>query len=393
MILLLQPVLSIDWNGNWAMGCDFAGNDLRQAQLPGDQCGDHCADNTNCTHFAWSNWNGGTCTLKGGSVSKQDAVDSGDSSTVCGSSGGIQWQGNWAMGCDFPGNDLGQAAMPGERCGGHCASNPACTHFAWSNWNGGVCTLKGGSISKANAINSGDTSTVCGVIREIPETSGGQPSGSSQSGKTTRYWDAVLTTRYWDCCKPSCAWSGKADVSNPVKTCRNDGFSQLWDFNVRSGCDGSDAFVCNDNIPWAVNDNLAYGFAAANIRGSDERGWCCGCYKLEFTSGPVSGKSMIVQVVNTGADLGENHFDLQIPGSGFGIFDGCTRQWGLPASNWGNRDGGVWLRDMCNGLPDAIREGCYWRFVWFKGADNPSINFAPVQCPAELSQKSNCARR
>ncbi|XP_055345536.1 uncharacterized protein LOC129593311 [Paramacrobiotus metropolitanus] len=93
------------------------------------------------------------------------------------------------MGCDFPGNDLGQAAMPGERCGGHCASNPACTHFAWSNWNGGVCTLKGGSISKANAINSGDTSTVCGVIRENPENSGGQPSGSN------RVFD-VLATRH-----------------------------------------------------------------------------------------------------------------------------------------------------------------------------------------------------
>lgn len=30
------------------------------------------------------------------------------------------------------------------------------------------------------------------------------------------------TTRYWDCCKPSCAWPGKAELasgSNPVTTC------------------------------------------------------------------------------------------------------------------------------------------------------------------------------
>ncbi|XP_055354488.1 uncharacterized protein LOC129600111 isoform X2 [Paramacrobiotus metropolitanus] len=289
----------------------------------------------------------------------------------------IQWNGNWAFGCDFSGNDLDRAQVPGEQCGGQCSSNPQCTHFSWTRWNGGTCFLKRGSISKSNAIKTGDDSNVCGVIRET----GG---GGTQTGKTTRYWD---------CCKPSCSWNGKADVSNPVKTCRKDGFTQLWDVNAQSGCGGGEAYVCNDNIPWAVNDNLAYGFAAAHIKGSDERGWCCGCYKLDFTSGPVSGKSMIVQVVNTGGDLGENHFDLQIPGGGFGIFDGCTRQWGLAESVWGNRYGGVWSRDQCNALPQPIRDGCYWRFDWFKGADNPSVNFAPIQCPAELQRKSNCARK
>ncbi|CAF4848432.1 unnamed protein product, partial [Rotaria sp. Silwood2] len=28
-----------------------------------------------------------------------------------------------------------------------------------------------------------------------------------------------VTTRYWDCCKASCGWTGKASVTNPVKTC------------------------------------------------------------------------------------------------------------------------------------------------------------------------------
>lgn len=53
--------------------------------------------------------------------------------------------------------------------------------------------------------------STCGVV-----------SGQSGSGKTTRYWD---------CCKPSCAWSGKAAVSHPVNTC-NANNQVLSDVNV-----------------------------------------------------------------------------------------------------------------------------------------------------------------
>ena len=37
------------------------------------------------------------------------------------------------------------------------------------------------------------------------------------------------------------------------------------------------------------------------------------CLKLDF-QGVLQGKSMIVQVTNTGGDLGQNQFDVQIPG-------------------------------------------------------------------------------
>lgn len=37
------------------------------------------------------------------------------------SSHGIAWQGNWALGCDFPGNDLSDAKTAGSDCGGLCA--------------------------------------------------------------------------------------------------------------------------------------------------------------------------------------------------------------------------------------------------------------------------------
>lgn len=68
--------------------------------------------------------------------------------------------------------------------------------------------------------------------------------------------------------------------------------------------------MCSNQIPWAVNDSLAYGYAAVNIQGGSESSWCCACYQLTFTSGAVAGKKMIVQATNTGGDLGSNQFDL-----------------------------------------------------------------------------------
>lgn len=122
------------------------------------------------------------------------------------------------------------------------------------------------------------------------------------------------TTRYWDCCKPSCSWPGKASLasgSNPVGTCdAND--KPLTDYNAKSGYDGGGAYMCSNESPWAVSDTLSYGYAAVNIAGGSEASWCCACYELTFTSGPVAGKKMIVQATNTGEDLGANHFNLAV---------------------------------------------------------------------------------
>ena len=91
---------------------------------------------------------------------------------------------------------------------------------------------------------------------------------------------------------------------------------------------------------------------------------------------------MIVQATNTGGDLSANHFDLQMPGGGFGIYNGCAwnngepvngdAQFDIPYSNWGNRYGGVWSRDMCSGLPSVLQAGCQWRWDSFNAGDNPS---------------------
>ncbi|TPX07388.1 uncharacterized protein E0L32_002142 [Thyridium curvatum] len=202
------------------------------------------------------------------------------------------------------------------------------------------------------------------------------------------------STRYWDCCKPSCAWSKKAAVSKPVGTCdKND--NPLADPDAKSGCDGGGAFMCSNQQPWAVNDKLAYGFAATAITGGSEASWCCACYaffthtSLTFTSGPVTGKTMVVQSINTGGDLSNNHFDLQMPGGGQGIFSGCNAQYGsFPGAQYG----GVSSRSECASMPARLRSGCEWRFDWFQNADNPNFDFVQVQCPSEITAISGCKR-
>jgi hypothetical protein len=143
------------------------------------------------------------------------------------------------------------------------------------------------------------------------------------------------TTRYWDCCKPSCGWPGSmsplpyspipsqslantssselttASGSNPVTSC-DISDNPLTDYNAVSGCNGGGAYMCSNQSPWAVSSTLSYGFAATTISGGTEASWCCACYALTFTSGPVAGKTMIVQATNTGGDLGSNQFDIAV---------------------------------------------------------------------------------
>jgi hypothetical protein len=199
------------------------------------------------------------------------------------------------------------------------------------------------------------------------------------------------TTRYWDCCKESCGWTGKASVSHPVFSCDKNN-NNIQDFAAKSACDGGTAYACASHAPRVVNSNLSYGFAAVKLAGSSESQWCCQCYELTFTDGAASGKKFVVQAVNTGGDLGDNHFDLLIPGGGVGIYNACSDQYNAPADGWGSRYGGVSSRDQCSQLPSSLQAGCQWRWDFLNGADNPSVSFNQVTCPSELTSISGCTR-
>lgn len=167
-------------------------------------------------------------------------------------------------------------------------------------------------------------------------------------------------SRYWDCCKPSCGWGMKTNSGKYIQTCDKSD-NPLSSSDTKSGCDsGGSAYMCSNQSPWAVNDTVAYGWAAVKLAGSNEQTWCCACYELTFTSGAVAGQKMIVQASNTGGDLGQNHFDIAMPGGGVGLFNACTSQYGAPPNGWGQQYGGVSSRSDCDSFPEKLKAGCYW---------------------------------
>ncbi|KAJ8982524.1 hypothetical protein NQ317_018565 [Molorchus minor] len=190
------------------------------------------------------------------------------------------------------------------------------------------------------------------------------------------------TTRYWDCCKPSCASSYYHDP--PVASCSSDGVTKILT-DDESGCASGDAYMCSNQEPYGVNTSLSYGFAAASFVGGVDTSMCCACMLLTFTDTEIAGKQMVVQVTNTGSDLGVNHFDIAIPGGGNGIFNqGCTNQWGTQAFDSINSE------SDCDNIPSDLQKGCQFRFEWMQGASNPSVSFEEVTCPGELIAITGC---
>jgi hypothetical protein len=161
-----------------------------------------------------------------------------------------------------------------------------------------------------------------------------------------------------------------------------------------------------------VGSKLSYGFAA--VPGSGD---ICGkCYQLDFKSGYVYGKTMIVQAVNIGWDVGGGQFDLLIPGGGVGAFNACSGQWGVNSSELGAQYGGLLtactstygedaqrsvlqscVMNKCNSIFAAsgradLLAGCKWFVDWFGVENNPVLKYQEVACPAAISAKSGMYR-
>ncbi|ORX45391.1 hypothetical protein BCR36DRAFT_333203 [Piromyces finnis] len=259
-----------------------------------------------------------------------------------------------------------------------------------------ITTIRPIPVTSAAAATTTTTITTTTTVAEKKETSVLDSDANSTHGLFVSLPEVTKgetgrTTRYWDCCLASCAW--KENTGGPVvNACEIDGKTLIKNFDYTYGnvCAGGKGFMCNNNQPWEINEDIAFGFAAASFSKGSQADWCCSCYRLQFTSEEVKGKQMIVQITNTGTDLSDNHFDIQIPGGGVGIFNGCQKQWNSPADGWGQRSGGINSRSDCSNLPKELQDGCYWRFDWFKNADNPAVTFERVQCPVELTSKSGC---
>lgn len=203
---------------------------------------------------------------------------------------------------------------------------------------------------------------------------------------------AGVTTHYWDCCKPSCSWRENIKAKQgPVASCAKDGVTKL-DPSAMSACGaGGVAYMCNNQGPWTVNSTLAYGFAGASLKGGVDYSLCCACLQLTFKHEKLTGKKMIIQATNTGADAWQSHFDLAIPGGGVGVNTiGCQTQWNAPPDGWGQRYGGVSNKAGCAQLPKQLQKGCEFRFDWLEGIENPNVDYVQVTCPASIVSVSGC---
>ncbi|OBT97587.1 hypothetical protein VE01_04513 [Pseudogymnoascus verrucosus] len=204
----------------------------------------------------------------------------------------------------------------------------------------------------------------------------------------------AITSRYWDCCKPSCGWADKAGFvdKSPVQSC-DINQNPLLDNSQGTGCNGGHAFGCPTNAPWAVNDTFSYGFVGTFLVGGDESSWCCSCYQLNFTSGAVKGKSMIVQASNTNYDSpNANVFTLGIPGGNTSYAGACGIEYSVSDSVFGTKNVGLLNRADCDNLPAALKPGCQWRFDWFNDAEGPNVEYKRVTCPKVLTDITKCKR-
>jgi len=112
---------------------------------------------------------------------------------------------------------------------------------------------------------------------------------------------------------------------------------------------------------------------------------------------------------NMGGDVGQGQFDILIPGGGLGMFDSFSGQLGVSKDRLGANEGGFladcertlnWasgtlaqyqkcLRDKCNDVFSdpkhaLLKQGCVFYADWFMAANNPSMTYEQVTCPAIL---------
>lgn len=354
---------------------------------------------------------GGSPTASGGSLasggasgaSSGGAFASGGSGAVSGGgSGGASEGGSGAVSTQagFPG-----AGTSGGDSGGSSGQGGGGFGQGGGPGQGGGGFGKGGGMGQGGAMN-GQGGAMMGQGGST--ASGGSPPQPQQCNQPQG--QQGFTTRFWDCCKPSCSWSGNVGGRNPAKACNQQNQTH-GNRDAQSACSGGDSFACWDFSPWAVDDTLAYGFAAFN------GGQCGQCYELKFTgqsnsqpddqgSAGICHKRMIVQVVNIGGIQG-NQFDIMIPGGGVGDFNACSRQWNVQDNQLGERYGGLMLAcqkqnnelearksctlNACNqlfGNNQQLLAGCKFQVEWLNAADNPKVTFQQVPCPGELTSKS-----
>jgi hypothetical protein len=282
------------------------------------------------------------------------------------------------------------------------------------------------------------SSAPSGLSASTPETTG---SAAAERGWASRYWDCCKPSCSWLGNVPSflqparqCDAAGATLPSDVVRQSMSacDGGDAFACMDQAPAVD-------------PTHPKIAYAFAAtpgANPRGLC--GTCFKAtfpgvdHLTRADPGSAAlaaaGKTLYVMATNVGRDVTTNQFDVMIPGGGVGLFDACSRQWNVSArarsaaagaggepllgaqygglltqcqqEQWRERqqhhypppsqqsqhiDLKACVRRKCDilfgsgtSLPPvpSLLSGCKWFADWYEAADNPAIDFTPVDCPA-----------
>ncbi|KAJ3136781.1 hypothetical protein HK100_001285 [Physocladia obscura] len=93
----------------------------------------------------------------------------------------------WALGCDWTGGDIANVLDTGANCGLDCVNYSGCSHFTWTEYNGGTCWLKNSGASGPVSLSS--TGAMCGYT-----TGSTSSSGAGTSGLNIHNWCGVDVT-------------------------------------------------------------------------------------------------------------------------------------------------------------------------------------------------------
>jgi hypothetical protein len=73
---------------------------------------------------------------------------------------------DWSWKCEYPGEDIEQIEMDGEKCGPACDQHPTCTHFTY-DLETGVCHFRRLLKTKMPVSNENRfCGRVCGLVNE-----------------------------------------------------------------------------------------------------------------------------------------------------------------------------------------------------------------------------------
>jgi len=177
-----------------------------------------------------------------------------------------------------------------------------------------------------------------------------------------------------------------------------------------------------------TGENVWFGVGTFGTEDDEMRG-LGNCYRMkirettcaDINSGEFLEREIIAQSINTGSDVSNIQFDLQIGNGGTGAFNNCAgKEWSMfpgefITSIWGAVYGGCDYRDSSEGSPscddlpslpqdpammeadgDNLVDLCKYSFdkKVRNGPANPTISdMARVQCPDELVEMTQVKRK